>query len=194
VETCPHYLHFYAGMLGAADPRAKCAPPIRNKEDRDRLWEALLAGTIDTIGSDHSPCPPAMKHLETGDWQQAWGGIASLELTLPVVWRGLRNFLAPFTRVADWLSANPARLCGLERKGQIAAGCDADFCVWDPNEEWTVAAADLQQRHKISLYDGQRLRGRVKRTYVRGELVYDGGRFADAPTGNLLRRESVASK
>jgi allantoinase len=194
VETCPHYLHFYAGMLGAADPLAKCAPPIRNKEDRDRLWEALLAGTIDTIGSDHSPCPPAMKHLETGDWQQAWGGIASLELTLPVVWRGLRNFLAPFTRVADWLSANPARLCGLERKGQIAAGCDADFCVWDPNEEWTVAAADLQQRHKISLYDGQRLRGRVKRTYVRGELVYDGGRFADAPTGNLLRRESVASK
>ncbi|HYO25014.1 MAG TPA: allantoinase AllB [Lacipirellulaceae bacterium] len=197
VETCPHYLHFYAAQLRDADPRFKCAPPIREKEDRDRLWEALLAGTIDTIGSDHSPCPPAMKYLDPalpggGDWQRAWGGISSVELTLPVVWRGLRNYLAPFTRLAAWTAANPARLCGLERKGRLAAGNDADLCVWDPSEQWTVEDAALQQRHKLTPYGGQRVRGRVKRTYVRGRLVYDEGTFPHGPSGELLRRSGAA--
>jgi allantoinase len=197
VETCPHYLHYYAAQLGNADPRFKSAPPIRDKEDRERLWEALLAGVIDTIGSDHSPCPPEMKHLDAtarggGDWQRAWGGISSVQLTLPIVWRGLRNYLAPFTRLAGWLSANPARLCGLARKGRITMGCDADFCVWDPNEEWTVSGADLHHRHKVTPYEGERLRGRVKRTYVRGRLVYDEGKFGAGPGGELLRREVLA--
>ncbi len=196
VETCPHYLHFSAEQLEAADPRFKCAPPIRRKEDRRRLWEALLDGVIDTIGSDHSPCPPEMKHLDatqpgSGDWQRAWGGIASIELTLPIVWRGLRTHMVTFTRVAEWLSATPARLVGLDtRKGRLAPGFDADLCVWNHEEEWTVRVEDLHHRHKITPYDGQRLRGRVKRTYVRGQLVYDDGEFPAGPTGQLLRRRA----
>jgi allantoinase len=194
VETCPHYLHFSADQLEAADPRFKCAPPIRRNEDRQRLWEALLAGVIDTIGSDHSPCPPEMKHLSVsrpggGDWQRAWGGIASIELTLPVVWRGLRTHMVTFARLAQWLSTNPARLIGLDkRKGRLAAGYDADLCIWDHEEEWTVRAADLHHRHKITPYDGQRLRGRVKRTYVRGQVVYDDGAFPAGPNGHLIQR------
>jgi allantoinase len=195
VETCPHYLHFYAERLEGADPRLKCAPPIRRKEDRQRLWEALVAGVIDTIGSDHSPCPPEMKHLESGDWQQAWGGISSLELTLPIVWRGLRTQMVTFSRLADWLSANPARLVGLDhRKGRIAAGFDADLCVWNHEEQWTVRGEDLQQRHKVTPYDGERLRGRVKRTYVRGKLAYDDGDFPAGPIGELLRRKQLAPR
>jgi allantoinase len=196
VETCPHYLHFSAEQLEAADPRFKCAPPIRRKDDRQRLWEALLDGVIDTIGSDHSPCPPEMKHLDatqpgSGDWQRAWGGIASIELTLPIVWRGLRTHMVTFTRVAEWLSANPARLVGLDtHKGRLAPGFDADLCVWNHEEEWTVRVEDLHHRHKITPYDGQRLRGRVKRTYVRGQLVYDDGEFPAGPNGQLLRRRT----
>ncbi len=191
VETCPHYLHFYAERLEGADTRFKCAPPIRRKEDRQRLWEALIAGVIDTIGSDHSPCPPAMKHLDSGDWQAAWGGISSVELTLPIVWRGLRTHMVTFSRMAEWLSSNPARLVGLDdRKGRIATGFDADLCVWDHEEEWTVVAAALQHRHKVTPYEGERLRGRVKRTYVRGQLVYDDGAFTAGPIGELLRRNN----
>lgn len=189
VETCPHYLHFYAERLAGADPRFKCAPPIRRKEDRTRLWEALIAGVIDTIGSDHSPCPPEMKHLAAGDWQASWGGISSVELTLPIVWRGLRTQIVPFTRVAEWLSANPARLVGLaDRKGRIAVGCDADLCVWNHEEEWTVVGEQLQHRHKLTPYESERLRGRVKRTYVRGHLAYEDGKFPAGPIGELLRR------
>lgn len=189
VETCPHYLHFYAERLEGADPRFKCAPPIRRQEDRQRLWEALIAGVIDTIGSDHSPCPPDMKHLASGDWQSSWGGISSVELTLPIVWRGLRTQITPFTRVAQWLSANPARLVGLaDRKGRIAVGCDADLCIWNHEKEWTVVGEQLQHRHKLTPYEGERLRGRVKRTYVRGQLAYDDGAFPAGPIGELLRR------
>jgi allantoinase len=144
---------------------------------------------IDTIGSDHSPCPPEMKRLDNGDWQQAWGGISSVELTLPIVWRGLRTQMVTFSRLADWLSANPARLVGLDhRKGRIAAGHDADLCVWNHEEQWTVRGEDLQQRHKVTPYDGERLRGRVKRTYVRGNLAYDDGNFPAGPVGELLQR------
>jgi allantoinase len=197
VETCPHYLHFYAEQLDAANPRFKCAPPIRRKEDRQRLWEALLAGVIDTIGSDHSPCPLEMKHLDSatpggGDWQKAWGGIASIELTLPIVWRGLRTHMVTFTRLADWLSAHPARLVGLGHcKGRIAAGYDADLCIWNHEEEWIVRYDDLHDRHKITAYEGQQLRGRVKRTYVRGQLVFDEGELPAGPIGHLLRRPVI---
>jgi allantoinase len=192
VETCPHYLYFSADRLEHADVRMKCAPPIRRREDQDRLWESLLSGVIDTIGSDHSPCPPEMKKLGTDDWREAWGGISSVQLTLSIVWRAARNHMIPFTRLAAWLSANPARLTGLaNRKGRIAAGCDADFCVWDPDEDWTVHGDELHHRHKLTAYDGEKLRGRVKRTYVRGQLAYDEGRFPAGPVGELLRRGCI---
>ncbi len=189
VETCPHYLHFASDALSQADTRFKCAPPIRRREDRDKLWEALLSGVIDTIGSDHSPCPPEMKHIDANDWQRAWGGIGSLGLTLPILWRGLRNHMVPFTRVAEWLSEGPARLTGLAKvKGRIAAGLDADLCVWAPEEEWVATSADLHFKHKVTPYEGEKLRGRVKRTYVRGQLVFDEGKFPAGAIGELLRR------
>jgi allantoinase len=130
-----------------------------------------------------------MKHLVRGDWQSSWGGISSVELTLSIVWRGLRTQIIPFTRVAEWLSANPARLVGLaDRKGRLAAGYDADLCIWNHEEEWTVVGEQLQHRHKLTPYEGERLRGRVKRTYVRGQLVYDHDQFPAGPIGVLLRR------
>lgn len=189
VETCPHYLYFSADRLEHADTRAKCAPPIRRRDDQDRLWEGLLTGVIDTIGSDHSPCLPEMKIAEEGDWRSAWGGISSVQLTLSVVWRALRNHIVPFTRLAEWLSVNPARLTGLAgRKGRIAPGFDADLCVWDPDEEWTVCGEELHHRHKLTAYEGEKLRGRVKRTYVCGQVAYDEGQFPAGAIGELLRR------
>jgi allantoinase len=186
VETCPHYLHFCVEDVAGLSPLFKCAPPLRTADERERLWAALSEGLIDTIGSDHSPCPPEMK---AGDFLAAWGGISSLQLTLSTVWTGAGRRGISLVRVAELLAAAPARLTGLAgRKGRIAAGCDADLCVWDPEEEWTVAGAELQHRHKLTPYEGERLRGRVKRTYVRGQLVYDEGTFVGAPRGELLRR------
>ncbi|MBA3482248.1 MAG: allantoinase AllB [Pirellulales bacterium] len=191
VETCPHYLHFCAEQLVSADPRFKCAPPIRQDSYRERLWEGLVSGVIDTIGSDHSPCPPEMKCLDANDWQRAWGGISSLQLTLPIVWRGACSRMVPLAKLSEWLSSNPARLVGLDdRKGRLAAGFDADLCVWDPSEEWTVRGEELQHRHKVTAYEGERLLGRVKRTYVRGLLVYDDGEFPAGPIGHLLKRNT----
>lgn len=191
VETCPHYLHFCSEDLEHADTRFKCAPPIRRKADRDWLWQSLVAGAIDMIGSDHSPCPPEMKCLDSNDWQKAWGGISSIQLTLSIVWRGLRGRQVPLNRLAEWLSVNPARLIGLaDRKGRITAGWDADFCVWDPDEEWTVVGAELHHRHKLTPYDSETLGGRVKRTYVRGQLAYDEGEFPAGAIGELLRRHA----
>jgi allantoinase len=190
VETCPHYLHFKAEDLRFADPRWKCAPPIRTGETRKQLWDALLSGAIDTIGSDHSPCPVGMKHLDDGDWSRAWGGISSLELTLPIVWTQ-RPKATPLVRLAQWLSSRPAKLTGLDgRKGSIAPGYDADFCVWDVGRRWTVEQKKLHCRHKISAYDGAQLQGQVVRTYVRGQLVFEEGKFPAAPSGRLLRRDA----
>ena len=187
-ETCPHYLHFAADELADADVRYKCAPPIRGREDRQQLWQGLLGGAIRTIGSDHSPCPPVMKRTADGDWRQAWGGISSLQLTLPIVWTGAASRGATLANVAQWRATPPAELCGLPRKGRLAAGCDADLCVWDPDERWTIVGAELHHRHKLTPYDGQTVQGRVTRTYVRGQLAYDGGSFPAGPIGALLRR------
>lgn len=190
VETCPHYLFFDPAEVAEGDTRFKCAPPLRAGA-ATRLWQGLQDGTIDTIGSDHSPCPPSMKHLETGDFSKAWGGISSLQLTLPTVWtvansRG-KSDLAQLT---TWLSANPAKLVGLDaRKGQLAAGFDADLVIWDPQASYTVDAAQLFHRHPITPYDAQELTGQVHRTYVRGQLVYRDGQHIGLPGGCLLNRQ-----
>ena len=189
VETCPHYLCFAAEEISDGDPRFKCAPPIREQENRERLWDGLRAGLIDTVGSDHSPAPPALKHLATGDLRQAWGGIASLQLELSVIFTeaGRRGF--SLAAVADWMSRHPAHLVGLAgRKGSLAPGHDADLVVFDPDAEFTVTPVMLHHRHKITPYEGRRLRGRVEQTYVRGRLVYDAGHFAEKPSGQAILR------
>jgi allantoinase len=174
VETCPHYLTFAADEIEDGATLYKCAPPIRDRAHRDALWRALEDGTIDLIATDHSPCPPSMKG--DGDFARAWGGIASLELSLAAVWtaaaaRGIR-----VERLAEWLCAAPARLAGLDsRIGRIAVGMDADLVAWDPTVEFDVDAARLRQRHKCTPYAGRTLQGRAIETYVRGALVYGGG-------------------
>jgi allantoinase len=189
VETCPHYLFFAAEEIPDGDPRFKCAPPIRGRAEREGLWEAVRAGLIDTIGSDHSPAPPDLKHLDTGDLVRAWGGIASLQLALPVVWTAASRRGFTVADLARWLAARPAELVGLaDRKGAIAPGRDADLVVFDPEATFTVGPETLHHRHKATPYEGQVLRGRVVKTLLRGRPVYDAGRFADAPAGRPLLR------
>lgn len=187
-ETCPHYLTFAAEEIPDGATEFKCAPPIRERAHREALWEGLRAGAIHLIASDHSPCPPSMKLRERGDFLEAWGGIASLELSLAAVWTGARERGATPHDVVRWMSAMPARLAGLrKRKGQIAPGFDADLVVWDPEASVTVDPARLVQRHKVTPYAGRTLRGRVHRTYVSGHLAYLDGRF-DEPRGETLLR------
>lgn len=191
VESCPHYLHFCAEEIPDGATEFKCAPPIRGQADRDGLWRALADGEIDLVASDHSPCPPAMKAQGAGDWFAAWGGIASLQLGLPVTWTGARARGVGPERLAEWMSAAPARLAGLERrKGAIAPGRDADLVVWDPDAEFTVAPQMLHHRHGLTPYDGGILAGVVLETYLRGIRVYDRGRFPVERAGRLLLRDS----
>jgi len=192
VETCPHYLTLAAEDIVDGATAFKCAPPIRSRDNRERLWTALTAGAIDLIATDHSPAPPALKHLDDGDFVRAWGGIASLQLGLSIVWTGAAERGIPVERVAAWLAERPARLAGLATKGAIAVGRDADLVVWDPDQETIVDARSLQHRHPITPYDGRRLRGGVVTTILRGQTVFDRGEFVSSPIGVALRR-SVSS-
>ena len=189
-ETCPHYLHFAAEEVPLGATEFKCCPPIREHDNREELWEGLANGTIDFIVSDHSPCPGDMKLRETGDFMNAWGGIASLELRLPIIWTEARRRGFSVQDVTKWLCANPARQVSLQtRKGSIAVGSDADLVVWNPDQQFTVAAEALHHRHKITPYEGEMLSGVVQKTFLRGRKIYDGGHFVDAPLGHVLLRE-----
>ena len=172
VETCPHYLTFAAKEIPSGATEYKCAPPIRDKAERDALWEALIAGEIDLIVSDHSPCPPEMKETG-GDFFSAWGGIASLQLSLSAVWTGARARGLKPERIAQWMSAAPARLAGLQnRKGALAAGYDADIVLWDPEARFVVDPTELLHRHKVTPYAGRELYGKVLATYVGGRHIF----------------------
>ncbi len=187
VETCPHYLAFCAEEIAAGATAWKCAPPIRERAHRERLWQALRDGAIDLVATDHSPAPPALKHLDDGNFIAAWGGIASLQLALPIMWTGARQRGIPFERLAEWLCRAPAKLAGLTaRKGAIAMGQDADLVIVDPDREFTVDASRLYHRHAITPYDGARLHGVVQKTMLRGEIVYDNGTIAGSPAGRLI--------
>jgi len=189
VETCPHYLTFSAEEIPEGATAFKCAPPVRERENRERLWAGLEGGIIDLVASDHSPAPPDLKQLDTGDFLRAWGGIASLELSLAAVWTRARTRGRTLHDLARWLAAGPARLAGLGAKGRIAPGCDADLVVFDPDTVWTVDPSRLHQRHPITAYKGLALRGEVLRTFVRGVCVYDRGRFPGQPGGCWVKRE-----
>lgn len=187
VETCPHYLHFAAEEIPDGDTRYKCAPPIREQAHREALWQGLREGRIDTVGSDHSPCPPELKQLEMGDFAQAWGGVAGLELTLPVVWTGARERGIEIAEVFRWLSVRPAEIFGLcHRKGRLDPGYDADIVVFDPEASWVVDAQQLRHRHKVTPYDRAPLTGRVLQTFLAGQCVYADGRLIGTPQGSLL--------
>jgi len=188
-ETCPHYLTFAAEEIADGATEFKCAPPIRERENREKLWQGLGDGTLDFVATDHSPCPPAMKLQEEGDFLRAWGGIASLQLGLPAVWTEASGRGYAVTHLAKWLCEGPARLADLAgKKGTIAVGCDADFVIWDPDAKFRVEAARLHHRHKATPYAGRELAGRVEATFLRGRKIFEGGEFSAGPVGHVLQR------
>ncbi|HEV3203695.1 MAG TPA: allantoinase AllB [Gemmataceae bacterium] len=187
VETCPHFLFFAAEDIPDGDPRFKCAPPIRERENQQRLWQGLKNGWIDTIGSDHSPAPPELKQLTTGDLQKAWGGIASLQLLLPVMWTKARSLGFGIPDLVGWLCRTPAALVGLGNcKGAIAPGFDADLVVFDPEKSFQVKPALLFHRHQITPYEGKTLAGVVEQTILRGRIIFVDHQFPRGPTGKTL--------
>lgn len=171
VETCPHYLAITAEEIDDGATQFKCAPPIRDHDNCERLWEALAGGDIDMIVSDHSPCTADLKRRDTGDFAAAWGGIASLELGLPVVWTAARTRGHGLADVVRWMARAPADRVGLTYKGRIEVGADADLVVFDPEAEFVVDPSHLRQRNPVSAYAGRRLTGTVRQTWLRGERV-----------------------
>ncbi len=187
VETCPHYLFFSAEEIADGDTRFKCAPPIRERDNREQLWAALKNGVIDFIASDHSPCPPEMKRLQEGDFMRAWGGIASLQFTLPVMWTAAQPRGFSLFDLSEWLCRRPAELVGMRgRKGAIAPGHDADLVVWNPEAAFTLDASMIQHRHKVTPYEGRKLLGVIEKTFLRGEKIFEAGNFSALPCGMML--------
>ena len=189
VETCPHYLHLEAEKIADGATLCKCAPPIRERANREQLWHGLRDGVIDLVATDHSPCPPPMKRLEKGSFDRAWGGITSLSLALPIMWTEAQQRGFTLTDIAQWMSQEPARLAGCDpHKGKIAAGYDADFVVFDAEAELTVTTDRLHHRHPVSPYMGEKLRGVVKETYLRGTPVFAEGTFPGEASGREFRK------
>jgi allantoinase len=164
-ETTPHYLHFDAESVPRGHVEYKCAPPIREHENREQLWRGLASGLIELVVSDHSPCTPELKRH---DFIEGWGGISSLQFLLPITWTNARSRGFTLTDIVRWCSAAPAQLARLDRKGSIVAGNDADLVVWSPEESFTVTPDLIQHRHKVTPYLGAQLQGVVKATYVAG--------------------------
>lgn len=187
-ETCPHYLLFAEEEIEDGDTRYKCAPPIRNQGIRQLLRQALAGGLFDLLASDHSPAPPELKEIATGNVAKAWGGIASLQLLLPAAWTATRTIDDSLARFARMVTSGPADLLGLFEKGRIAPGRDADLVQWSPEASWTVDAGRLQHRHPVSPYDGMSLSGVVRRTWLRGVVVAADGAPAGEPVGRTIRR------
>jgi allantoinase len=186
VETCPHYLTFDAETIADGATQFKCCPPIREAANRELLWHGLGDGVIDLVVSDHSPCVPELKRLDIGDFGVAWGGIASVELSLPAVWTAARARGHRLVDVVRWMAERPADVAGLRRKGRIALGGDADFCVFAPDAAFVVDPARLRMRHPLTPYADRPLAGQVRATWLRGQEV-----TGDTPRGELLSRGSA---
>lgn len=186
-ETCPHYLHFTAERIPDGATPFKCAPPIRDAANREALWRALADGVLDFVASDHSPCSPNLKAIEAGDFVRAWGGVAGLQLALPVIWTEASARGFSLVDIARWMSAGPAKLAGFTgKKGAIAVGNDADFIVFDDNATQTITPELVKHRHKVTPYAGEKLRGVVHATYLRGQPIARDRKLAATDAGALL--------
>jgi allantoinase len=182
VETCPHYLAIAAEDVPDGQTQYKCCPPVRESANQELLWQALADGVIDIVVSDHSPSIPAMKLFESGDFFSAWGGISSLQVSLPVVWTEASRRGFGLDQVVGWMATRTADLMGVDGKGRIAVGSDADLVVFAPEESFVVDAGSLRHRHPVTPYAGRTLNGVVRSTYLRGSLV------EDKPRGRLIER------
>jgi allantoinase len=183
VETCPHYLTFDAEGIGDGATQYKCCPPIREAANRELLWQALAAGDVDVVVSDHSPCTAELKRLDVGDFGLAWGGVSSLQLGLPAVWTGARARGLALADVVRWMAERTAGLAGLRTKGRLAVGCDADLCVFAPDDAFVVDPRQLHHRNPVTPYAGRRLDGVVRATWLRGRPIDPAN-----PTGRFLVR------
>jgi allantoinase len=178
VETCQHYLYFTSEEIKDGQTQFKCAPPIREKENNEKLWQALKNGVIDYVATDHSPSTPDMKKMESGDFMKAWGGLASLQFALPILWTKARERVYSLNDIVKWLCENPAKIIDRENsKGKIKKGYDADLVVWDEKRSFTVREDMILHKHKITPYLGEKLYGVVEQTYLGGEKVYDKGKM-----------------
>jgi allantoinase len=187
VETCTHYLFFDAEDIPEGEVKYKCAPPIRKKDTQEALWDALKNGTLDFLASDHSPAPPDIKHLESGDFSKAWGGIAGVQFSLSAFWARASPKGFSLDSIRKFWAEGPAEFIGLShRKGKLAPGYDADILIWNPDERWMLDESEILHRHKISPYTGKTLQGRVEKTFVGGQLVYDSGRFLHLGGGEAI--------
>jgi len=189
VETAQHYLYFTAEDIQDGQTAYKCAPPIREKENNEQLWQALKEGIIDFVATDHSPAPPDMKETTSGDFMKAWGGIASLQLALPVLWTAAQRHHCAITDIARWLCEKPALLPQLKTKGRIAKGYDADFTVWNPEKKFTITEDVIHHKHKITPYLKEELSGAVVQTWLHGNKVVDNGKFLHLNKGSILYHE-----
>ena len=187
-ETCPHYLTLRAEDVPDGATQFKCCPPIRDDANREALWAGLLDGTIDCVVSDHSPCPAAAKRMDTGDFGDAWGGIASVQLGLPAVWTEAARRGIGLDRVAGWMAAAPAALTGLADRGAIRPGLRADLCCFAPGQEFVVDAAALRHRNPVTPYAGRTLTGVVRQTWLAGRRAGTG-----PPAGQLVSVTSRAA-
>ncbi len=191
VETCPQYLYFCSENIPNANTLFKCAPPIRERENNEKLWEALKDGTIDFIVTDHSPATPDLKQIESGNLKLAWGGISSIQFSLAIIWTEAQKRGFNILQISKLMSKNIAKFIGMNNsKGSIKEGYDADLVVWNPEQKFTVKAADIHYRHKISPYVGEELTGVVKQTYLKGKKVFENGNFISLPQGEILLRKS----
>ena len=189
VETGQHYLYFNAEDIKDGQTQFKCAPPIREKENNEQLWVALKDGVIDFVATDHSPATPNLKEIESGNFMKAWGGIASIQFALPVLWTAAKKRNCTFSNIAKWLCENPARLIGKENsKGKIAKGFDADLIVVDDEKTFTVTEKIIHHKHKVTPYLGEILSGVIEQTYIAGEKVYEDEKFIQLNKGKVILR------
>lgn len=187
VETGQHYLYFNAEEIKDGQTQFKCAPPVREKENNERLWHALKDGIIDFVATDHSPAPPEIKELSSGNFMKAWGGISSLQFSLPVLWTAARKHDCELSDIAKWLCEKPAILSGLQKtKGKIQKGYDADLVVWDPEKNFIVAENMIHHKHKVTPYLNEELFGVIEQTWLSGEKVFDNGKFIQLNKGRII--------
>lgn len=187
VETAQHYLYFNAEEIKDAQTQFKCAPPIREKANNELLWQALKEGVIDFVATDHSPAPPQMKNIENGDFMKAWGGIASIQFALPVLWAAAKKHNCTLNDIAKWLCSNPAILIGKQKTiGKIEIGSIANLVVWDCNETFTVTKNCIQHKHSITPYLNETLYGVVHRTFIKGVEVFANNTFTKLNEGTII--------